>query len=105
MRAAGYARVSTEDQARDGVRLGAQAQKIDAYGVVKDWSVLDIIEDGGHSAKSLSRPGLQRLLSLVEAGHVDVVIIYKLDRLTRSVADLDKLMKLFERKRIALVSL
>jgi DNA invertase Pin-like site-specific DNA recombinase len=59
----------------------------------------------GQSAKSLSRPGLQRLLSLVEAGHLDVVIIYKLDRLTRSVADLDKLMKLFERKGVALVSL
>ncbi len=85
--------------------LRVQAEKITAYGVVKDWPVLDIICDEGQSAKSLVRPGLQRLLSLVDTGHVDVVIVHKLDRLTRSVADLDKLMKLFERQGVALVSL
>lgn len=105
MQVSGYTRVSTSEQAADGVSLRVQAEKISAYGVVKDWPLLDIIADEGQSAKSLARPGLQRLLSLVEAGHIDVVIIYKLDRLTRSVADLDRLMKLFERKGVALVSL
>jgi site-specific DNA recombinase len=105
MQVVGYTRVSTSEQATDGVSLRVQAEKINAYGVVKDWNILELVQDEGQSAKSLVRPGLQRLLSMVEAGEVDAVIIYKLDRLTRSVADLDKLMKLFERKGVALVSL
>jgi site-specific DNA recombinase len=105
MQVVGYTRVSTSEQATDGVSLRVQAEKINAYGVVKDWNILELIQDEGQSAKSLVRPGLQRLLSMVEAGEVNAVIIHKLDRLTRSVADLDKLMKLFERKGVALVSL
>jgi site-specific DNA recombinase len=104
MRVVGYIRVSTEDQAREGVSLAAQQAKLEAYGVVKDWTV-DIIRDEGASAKHLKRPGVQRLLTLVHAGEVDVVMIYKLDRLTRSVVDLDKLMKVFDKHGVALVSL
>jgi site-specific DNA recombinase len=73
--------------------------------VVKDWPLTERIRDAGHSAKSLKRPGTARLLALVEAGQVDVVMLYKLDRLTRSVVDLGKLMDLFRRKRVDLVSL
>jgi site-specific DNA recombinase len=102
MQVVGYTRVSTSEQAADGVSLRVQAEKVSAYSVVKDWDLVDIITDEGQSAKSLARPGLQQLLSLVDAGQVDVVIIYKLDRLTRSVADLDRLMKLFESKDVAL---
>jgi site-specific DNA recombinase len=104
MRVVGYVRVSTEDQAREGVSLAAQRAKINAYALVKDWRVVDIIQDDV-TTKHLRRPGVQRLLSLVERGQVDVVIIYKLDRLTRSVSDLDKLIKLFASKNVALVSL
>jgi DNA invertase Pin-like site-specific DNA recombinase len=106
MQVAGYTRVSTEDQQREGISLGMQQAKIEAYTVVKDdWTLMEVIRDEGVSAKSLQRPGLQRLLTLVDTIAVEVVIVYKLDRLTRSVADLDKLMKLFERKGVALVSL
>jgi site-specific DNA recombinase len=105
MQVVGYTRVSTSEQAADGVSLRVQAEKISAYSVVKDWALVGIIADEGQSAKSLARPGLQQLLSLVDAGQVDVVIIHKLDRITRSVADLDRLMKLFEHKNVALVSL
>jgi site-specific DNA recombinase len=97
-------RVSTEDQAREGVSLVAQQAKIEAYATVKDWLLREVLRDEV-TAKHLKRPGLERLLALVDAGQVDVVIVYKLDRLTRSVADLDKLMKLFERRHVALVSL
>jgi len=105
MEVVGYTRVSTEDQQREGVSLAMQEAKIEAYGLVKDWTLTEVIRDEGVSAKSLQRPGLQRLLALVDAGAVEVIIIYKLDRLTRSVADLDKLMRLFDRKGVALVSL
>jgi DNA invertase Pin-like site-specific DNA recombinase len=71
---------------------------------VQGAELLEVIVDGGESAKSLSRPGLQRLLSLVSAGKVDAVIVAKLDRLTRSVKDLCSLLELFETKKVALVS-
>src|SRR5688500_11276569 len=101
----GYARVSTEEQAREGVSLRAQADKIQAYAVVTDWTLTEVIRAAEHSAKGLKRPGMARLLSLVEAGQMDVVMVYTLDRLTRSVVDLGKLMALFKRKRVDLVSL
>jgi len=101
----GNTRVSTEEQARDVVSLGAHEDKIRAYAVVKDWTLTEVIRDARHSAKSLKRPGMARQLALVEAGQVDVVMVYKLDRLTRSVVDLGKLMELLKRKRVDLVSL
>jgi site-specific DNA recombinase len=105
MKAVGYSRVSTTEQAVEGVSLDAQHTKIQAYAVVKDWTLAEVIRDEGVSAKSLKRPGLARLLALVDTRHVDVVIVYKLDRLTRSVKDLATLMELFEKKGVALVSL
>jgi site-specific DNA recombinase len=105
MQVVGYVRVTTEDQARDGVSISAQQAKLEAYCLVKDWTLVQVIRDEGYSAKSLKRPGLETLLALVEARRVAAVIVYKLDRLTRSVSDLDKLVRLFDRHHIALVSL
>jgi site-specific DNA recombinase len=64
-----------------------------------------VIREPGQSAKSLNRPGLQRLVFLVETRQVEVIMISKLDRLTRSVSDLDKLVRLFDEAGVALVSL
>ena len=104
MKAIGYIRVSTEKQADHGVSLEAQEAKIRAMAVVQGADLAEAIVDAGESAKSLNRPGMERLLSLVDAGAVDVVIIAKLDRLTRSVADLAELLKRFERRGVSLVS-
>jgi site-specific DNA recombinase len=93
-----YARVSTDRQAERGVSLEAQAEKIRAMAVVHSAEVLDIIVDGGESAKSLQRPGIDRLLALVDAKKVDSVIVAKLDRLTRSVKDLCELLERFEHR-------
>lgn len=71
---------------------------------LQDAELLDVIVDGGESAKSLKRPGVQRLLALVDAGQVDAVIVAKLDRLTRSVRDLCELLARFERRHVALIS-
>ncbi len=86
MRAIGYVRVSTEKQAEVGVSLDAQTARIHAMAVVHGAEILDAIVDAGESAKPLNRPGMARLLALVEAAAVDTVIVAKLDRLTRSVA-------------------
>ena len=104
MKTIGYARVSTDKQADRGVSLEAQAEKIRAMAVVQDAALIDIIVDGGESAKSLNRPGMARLLALVDSGDVQVVIVAKLDRLTRSVKDLCTLLERFERRGVALVS-
>src|SRR5580704_16921325 len=101
MKVLGYVRVSTDKQ---GISLEAQAQKIRAIAVVHDAELLDLIVDGGESAKSLQRPGMERLLALVEARKVQAVIVAKLDRLTRSVRDLCELLELFERRGVALIS-
>src|SRR5260370_12950824 len=71
---------------------------------VQGSELIDVIVDGGESAKSLNRPGLQRLMSLVNNGKVQAVIVAKLDRLTRSVKGLCGLLELFEKRKVALVS-
>ena len=104
MKAIGYVRVSTEKQADFGVSLEAQAEKVRAMAVVQGVELMEIIIDAGESAKSLNRPGMARLMSLVDAGAVDTVIIAKLDRLTRSVKDLAELLERFTRRGVSLVS-
>ena len=87
-KAIGYIRVSTEEQVREGVSLEAQAERIKALAIAKDWDLKEIIEDRGYSGKDLRRPGVQKLLKSCKAGAVDVVIVYKVDRLTRKQKDL-----------------
>lgn len=104
MKAAGYVRVSTKDQAENGVSLKDQKAKIQAMCVVRGDELIDIIEDE-ESGKDLNRPGFQQIQRMVEDHEVDVVIIAKLDRLTRSVGDLAHLLALFDKHGVALVSL
>ncbi len=61
-------------------------------------------EDGGFSGGSLQRPGLQRLLQDVASGEIDVIAVYKIDRLTRSLADFSRLAEIFERNKVAFVA-
>jgi site-specific DNA recombinase len=104
LKAIGYVRVSTDRQAEQGVSLEAQEAKIRAMATVQGADLLEVIIDGGESAKNLNRPGLKRLIARVESGKVEAVIIAKLDRLTRSVKDLCSLLELFEKRGVALIS-
>jgi len=88
----GYTRVSTKGQADSGLSLEAQRLKIQQYAELYDLELVGIIEDAGHSAKTLDRPGLVELLGALKAGKADGVIICKLDRLTRSVSDMATLI-------------
>src|SRR5712692_11769433 len=103
MKAIGYTRVSTEKQADRGVSLDAQTEKIRAMAQVHSANLVDIIVEA-ESAKSLNRPGMQRLLALVDSGEVKTVIVAKLDRLTRSVKDLCTLLERFTRRGVTVVS-
>lgn len=87
MKVIGYIRVSTEEQATSGQSLDAQRSKLEAYAKLYDLELVEIVEDAGESAKSLQRPGLQRCLESLRRGDAQGLLIAKLDRLTRSVAD------------------
>jgi site-specific DNA recombinase len=93
MQAVGCVRVSTKDQAGDGVSMRAQQAKLEASCLVKDWTSPQVIRDGGYSVKTLKPLGLEALMALVTSRQVAAVIVYKLDRFTRSVADLDMLSR------------
>ena len=102
--AIGYIRVSTRDQAESGASLESQRTKIEAYAVLHDLELVEVIEDAGFSAKSLDRPGMAELLRLIRGRKVGVVIIAKLDRITRSVRDLGELIDLFQRSGVEFAS-
>lgn len=90
-----YLRVSTEEQADNGVSLAAQREKCEGYARLYDLDVVEVIEDRGGSGKTLDRDGLQRALAMVDSGEADALLVYKLDRLTRSVRDLGVLLDHF----------
>lgn len=92
MKVIGYARVSTEEQATSGVSLAAQVEKIRAYAACYDLEIVEVIEDGGQSAKSLRRPGIQKALQMIQNGEAQGLLVAKLDRLTRSIVDLNTLI-------------
>jgi DNA invertase Pin-like site-specific DNA recombinase len=97
-KAIGYVRVSTEEQAEEGVSLRGQAEKIRQYAALHDLDLVEIIEDAGRSAKDLRRPGMARALEMVKKGEVSTMIVAKLDRATRSVRDLQDLLTAFAKK-------
>ena len=91
-RAVAYLRVSTDKQADHGVSLSAQRAKVEAYAALYGVELVAVIEDAGASAKTLERPGLSAALAMIDAGEAEGLLVAKLDRLTRSVRDLDTLI-------------
>ena len=92
MKVIGYVRVSTEEQASDGVSLATQREKLNGYAKLYDLELVEIIEDAGQSGKTLDRPGLQKALSMIRSGKAAGLVIAKLDRLSRSVVDWNTLI-------------
>jgi DNA invertase Pin-like site-specific DNA recombinase len=104
MRLVGYVRVSSLAQKDSGASIEAQTEKVRAMAVVKGFPLMEIISDAGESAKDLERPGMQRLLAMVTAKQIDGIVVAKLDRVTRSVKDLNRLIETFRAKSVALIS-
>jgi site-specific DNA recombinase len=103
--AIGYVRVSTEEQAREGVSIEAQEKRIRALATAKGWDLIEIIKDPGYSGKNLSRPGVKSLIDLCLRGTANVAIVYKVDRLTRRQKDLWYLLEeVFEKNLVGFVS-
>ncbi|WHY76108.1 recombinase family protein [Neobacillus sp. WH10] len=95
MKVAAYIRVSTIMQVEEGYSLSAQKERLKAFAFSQNWEIVQFYVDEGLSAKDMDRPELQRMLKGVRKGVFDIVLVYKLDRLTRSVIDLDKLLTEF----------
>ncbi len=104
-----YTRVSTDQGLeQDFNSLDAQYEASQAYirsQAHAGWTLLRIkYDDGGFSGGNTERPALQRLLDDVRAGKIDVIVVYKVDRLTRSLADFAKLVELFDQQNVSFVS-
>jgi len=88
VRCAIYTRVSTEEQAKSGYSLPAQEERLRAHAKSQGWTTYKVYVDDGYSAGSRNRPALKRLLFDGSLKRFDVVLAYKIDRLSRSLKDL-----------------
>jgi site-specific DNA recombinase len=109
VRCAIYTRKSTEEGLQQEFNtLDAQRESAEAYvrsQAHEGWTCLpDRYDDGGFTGGNMDRPALQRLLADTESGRIDCVVVYKIDRLSRSLLDFAKMMDTFERHRVAFVS-
>lgn len=82
----GYARVSTDNQL-ENYSIDEQTARLEAYCAAKGWALLKTYVDGGYSGGNTNRPALQQLLKAVRESEIDAVVVYKLDRLSRSQKD------------------
>ena len=99
-----YIRVSTEDQAREGFSLGEQKEKLLQLCKFKEYGVFKVYEDAGISAKDMAyRPAFQEMLADMKKGKINYIVAYKLDRVTRSVRDLEELIAVLEKHNTYLV--
>ncbi len=109
MKCAIYTRKSTEDGLEQEFNsLDAQRESGEAYiksQAHEGWDcVTDKYDDGGFTGGNMDRPALRRLIGDIEAGKVDCVVVYKVDRLSRSLLDFARMLEIFERHHVAFVS-
>jgi site-specific DNA recombinase len=109
VRCAVYMRKSTEEGLEQEFNtLDAQRESAEAFiksQAHEGWTCLaDRYDDGGFTGGNMDRPALQRLMAEVEAGRIDCLIVYKVDRLSRSLLDFARIMETFERRHVSFVS-
>lgn len=86
MMVVGYARVSTDNQL-ENYSIEEQTERLKSYCAAKDWILVQTYVDGGYSGGNTDRPALQQMLAEIHKGKIDAVVVYKLDRLSRSQKD------------------
>jgi len=106
MNTAIYVRVSTDEQAKEGYSVRAQIDKLKNYIQIKDWGFYKVYADEGISGKNITdRPAINELIADIKSGKVNNVLVYKIDRLTRSTKDLIELTELFNKSKCGFNSL
>ncbi|MFZ3579413.1 recombinase family protein [Virgibacillus sp. DJP39] len=101
-----YCRVSTDEQAREGISLGDQQVRLKAYCKAMGWSDMPLLfVDDGYSAKNLERPQLMKLIAEVEKENISKVLVTKLDRMSRYLKDLLDIIELCQGLEVSFVSI
>ena len=102
-----YTRVSTDNQAeKEFSSCEAQEEKIKSFvNSQNNWQIFKVYSDAGYSGAILERPALQELLSDLKKEKIDIVLVYKIDRLTRSPKDFYQLIEFFEQSKIDFISI
>ncbi|MGE7604035.1 recombinase family protein [Peribacillus sp. NPDC097675] len=101
-----YCRVSTDEQAREGVSLDEQQERLTAYCRAMGWSEVPLLFiDDGYSAKNLERPQLMRLLEAMKKGEISKILVTKLDRLSRRLLHLLELIESFHQINVSFISI
>jgi site-specific DNA recombinase len=99
-----YVRVSTEEQAKEGISLDAQVQRCKSFCDARGWKVYQIYTDAGFSAGSMKRPALTNLLKDISEKKIDVLLVYKIDRFSRNLKDLISLLDDLKKKEVNFTS-
>ena len=100
-----YVRVSTEEQAQSGFSINAQIEKLVGTCKLNGWELVQQYIDDGYSAKDLDRPNIQRLIADSKENKFNLVLVYKLDRLSRNLKDLTGLAEYFQRIGVGIKSI
>lgn len=101
-----YIRVSTDHQAKEGYSIAAQKDNLIKFTKNQDWKIFDIYIDAGISGKNIeNRPEVKRLIADIQKGNVDIVVLYKFDRLTRDAKDTEDIIKLIQEFGIQVITL
>lgn len=95
-----YARVSTQEQVEEGYSIDSQLTNLRKFAESQSWDIYNEYVDEGFSAKNLKRPAIEELIEDVKKQKFDVVLVYRLDRLVRSVLDLHNLLNLFDKHNV-----
>jgi DNA invertase Pin-like site-specific DNA recombinase len=104
IRALGYCRVSTDEQAESGAGLAAQEATVLDAAQARGFTLLEVVHDAGWSAKTLARPGITRVLEALDARQAEVLVVARLDRLSRSLADFAGVLERARRRGWQLVA-
>ena len=105
IRVAIYSRVSSQEQVSEGTSLAFQASQLEGYCQLQAWTIVNSYVDGGFTGKNGDRPGLQRLLTDAKLGLFDKMVVFKLDRLARSLSLLLEIEKTLKEHGITLISM
>ena len=99
-----YSRVSTEEQAKEGLSVDAQIDKCKSFCNARDWEIFKIYKDAGFSAGTLNRPAMELLLRDAKEKRYDTILVYKIDRFSRKLKDLIMILDELKEKDINFTS-
>lgn len=99
-----YVRVSTEEQAKEGISIDAQIERCKAFCQARGWKVFKIYTDAGYSAGSLNRPALKDLINDINNKKLNILLVYKIDRFSRKLKDLISILEDIKEKGVNFTS-